>query len=63
MKKGVTKRPPQTYLGQTKTIREWSRETGIPETRIHGRLRMGWPFEKAITQKDDARVIHGNYIR
>lgn len=36
--------------GQTKTLAEWSRETGLPRLCIYQRLtKLGWNTEKALT--------------
>jgi hypothetical protein len=34
--------------GQRRTLAEWSEITGLQNTTIRGRLRAGWPVEKAI---------------
>jgi hypothetical protein len=38
-----------TFNGHTKTISQWSRETGIKHTTIHMRLHNGWSVEKALS--------------
>jgi hypothetical protein len=40
-----------THDGQTKTLAEWSRATGIHGSLIIWRLRHGWSAERALTQK------------
>ena len=37
-----------TYQGQTKSIAEWSEQTGIAWTTLRGRLDSGWSAERAI---------------
>lgn len=37
-----------TFRGETKTLSEWSRITGVPSTTIGKRLDLGWPVEKAF---------------
>lgn len=37
-----------THNGETKTIGEWSKESGTPVAVIFGRIKQGWPPEKAI---------------
>jgi hypothetical protein len=37
-----------TYMDKTQTLRDWSRELGIKYTTLHGRLRRGWPVNKAF---------------
>lgn len=40
------------YNGETHTMAEWSRITGIPEGAIQLRLsRLGWGVERALTEK------------
>ena len=38
-----------TWNGTTKTVVEWSIETGINEATIRNRLKRGWDVEKALT--------------
>jgi hypothetical protein len=38
-----------TYLGKTKTIAEWSKQTGLPIGAIRKRLQHGWTIEQALT--------------
>lgn len=40
-----------TYKGQSKTLSEWSEETGIRAITIGDRLRHGWSVEEALTIK------------
>lgn len=37
-----------TAYGQTKTLAQWSRETGIASTTIRRRLKLGWNPEDAV---------------
>lgn len=37
-----------TLNGVTKSVREWSNETGIPYARIKKRMRLGWDDEKIL---------------
>lgn len=37
--------------GQSKTLAEWSKETGIHHNVIHSRLRRGWDVRRALTTK------------
>jgi hypothetical protein len=39
-----------THDGRTLSLREWSRETGIPYATLHDRIRRGWPARTALTQ-------------
>lgn len=39
-----------TFKGQTKTIAEWSRETGIDQHVLGGRIRNGWSVERAMKE-------------
>jgi hypothetical protein len=36
--------------GESRTIAEWSRKTGIDIATISSRLELGWPVEKALTE-------------
>jgi hypothetical protein len=38
-----------TYNGVTKSISEWSNDTGIPKDTLSWRLRNGWDVAKALT--------------
>jgi len=46
---------PVTFRGATRTIAQWSRETGIKRYLIQGRLARGWSPEEALTTFADAR--------
>ena len=37
------------FNGVSKTMSEWSKETGIPYSTIRSRFRYGWTVEKALT--------------
>ena len=37
-----------TYNGQTKTISGWAKSLGIDRMTLKGRLRRGWPLERAL---------------
>jgi hypothetical protein len=37
------------YNGETHTLREWSQITGIPFTRLKGRIQRGWSIERTLT--------------
>jgi hypothetical protein len=42
---------PLTFNGQTKTIAEWARTTGIKDGTLRHRLYiMKWPLERALTE-------------
>lgn len=38
-----------TYLGTSKTIAEWSKQTGLPVGAIRKRLQHRWTVEQALT--------------
>lgn len=38
-----------THDGQTRTIAQWSKATGIPQTILHMRERSGWNAERILT--------------
>lgn len=46
------------YKGETKTIAEWSRHTGLPYHVIRKRLNKSWPVEKALTTPLMQRYSH-----
>lgn len=37
------------YDGRQQTLSQWARETGVPETTLSERFKMGWTPEKALT--------------
>lgn len=37
-----------TVNGKTQCIKDWARETGIPNATLHGRLSRGWPSDRAV---------------
>jgi hypothetical protein len=39
-----------TCWGQTKSLQDWSSDTGLPKHTINQRIAFGWPVEKALTQ-------------
>ncbi|MBD2076323.1 hypothetical protein H6F86_21050 [Phormidium sp. FACHB-592] len=39
-----------TFKGETKTIAEWSRHTGISRPTLQARIDKGWTAEKALTE-------------
>jgi hypothetical protein len=46
-----------TYKGETLTMAEWSRRTGLSADALRGRIRKGWSVERALTEsRDEARV-------
>jgi hypothetical protein len=45
------------YNGETHTISEWSKITGIYKETIRYRLKNGWSIEKALTQKYKVKHI------
>lgn len=59
--------PARTYAhnGQTLTIAEWSRVTGLRECTIGSRLRKGWPMELVFgpNQRGRVRQLSENVIR
>lgn len=42
-----------TVDGQTHTLSEWARLTGIKKTTIKERLRRGWSIERALGVCDE----------
>jgi len=37
-----------THGGETLTLAQWARRTGMPYKKLEGRLRIGWPVERAL---------------
>lgn len=44
-----------SHDGETMTLVEWSKRTGLSYLTIHMRLKAGWPVERALNPKLDAR--------
>lgn len=45
------------YKGETKTIAEWSRHTGLAESTIKNRIfYLGWSIDEALSTKPDRKV-------
>lgn len=38
-----------TYCGETKTISQWAKETGVPQRTIWDRLQYGWELDKVLS--------------
>lgn len=49
-----------TYNGETHTITEWGRITGIPQMTIRRRVNLGWDAEQALTTPSKRRVLKFN---
>jgi hypothetical protein len=49
-----------TAFGQTKSLAQWARDTGISYSALTWRVKSGWPIEKALTEKYPmkARAVH-----
>lgn len=45
-----------TARGQTMTVAEWARKVGMPYTTLWGRIKAGWPTDKALEYWDDKAV-------
>lgn len=45
-----------TYRGKTKTMGEWSRETGMPYARLRARVKAGWDTEDIFNRGCHRRV-------
>jgi len=44
-----------THNGETLTVAQWSRKTGLPRCRIEMRLKSGWTVERTLSTIGDAR--------
>lgn len=49
------------YNGERKTLKEWSRETGLSDACISERLKFGWSIEEAITIPSKVEVKYYEY--
>jgi len=48
-----------THEGQTRTIAQWSKATGIPQTTLHMRERSGWNAGRILTTAYTPRKLRG----
>ena len=48
------------YNGKKQTVVEWSKETGLPVSVIHGRLSLGWSITEILTKPVRAANPHGS---
>lgn len=39
-----------SYDGQTRCMTEWAEIVGLPYTTLRGRMRLGWPVSRALTE-------------
>lgn len=52
-----------TMNGETKNLSQWCKQYGMEYTVVRNRIvKHGWPFEEAITYKDDARKVKRRQI-
>lgn len=47
-----------TFRNQTRTVRDWSRITGIGSTIIYMRLKAGWSVERTLSEPARSRGTH-----
>ncbi|TCC01322.1 HNH endonuclease signature motif containing protein [Kribbella soli] len=52
---GLARWSPLTYAGETLTLTEWAKRTGLATGTIVHRLDAGWSIEDALTILKDAR--------
>lgn len=50
-----------TYNGETNTITEWGRITGIPQMTIRRRINLGWDTEKVLTTPAKKHLLPYDY--
>lgn len=48
-----------TYKGETKTVSEWSRITGITRFALTRRLKKGWDIDKIFNYKKENKENKG----
>lgn len=46
------------HNGKTQSLIAWSRETGLKESTLRERLKLGWPIDKALTTPPDTGANH-----
>lgn len=45
-----------TFRGESLCVSEWSKRTGLSESGIHLRIKLGWPVERILTAPADKHV-------
>jgi hypothetical protein len=50
-----------TYLGETLSVSEWARRTGLGVPTIFSRIRLGWPTDKVLTIPKHRKTIPLTY--
>jgi len=46
------------YQGKRKTLAQWAEAYGMPHSCLYGRIKLGWPIEKALfTPKQEKKVL------
>lgn len=48
----TTNHPLRASSGKIRTVVQWSKETGIPESTIRKRLQLGWSVDEAVGLKE-----------
>lgn len=46
-----------TYRGKTQTLTQWAREVGLNPSTLGGRLKWGWPVDRALTKPARERRV------
>ena len=46
------------YNGESKTIAQWARDTGIRENTIRSRLKYGWSIQRTLTEPVNTKFSH-----
>lgn len=51
-----------TFNGKTQVVKDWEKETGIPDNTIINRLRKGWPIDQVLSPVKKPFVGKQNFL-
>lgn len=53
-----------TAFGRTRTLAQWARAVDLTVGTLHTRIKLGWPLERALTERvarrADGRCLNGH---
>lgn len=52
-----------TVRGETMSLFQWSKKTGIPHARIQARIKRGWNHESAIFESPDVHKKKSQFLK